>query len=87
MPTLSSNIVKLEVASVHDVEEALARQALHGGDLATNLLEFAEVSEQRLTEVIAESISGNTSLIPPGSIPVPCSVTPPSTAAASNGAS
>jgi hypothetical protein len=56
MPTLSSNIVKREVASVHDVEEALARQALHGGDLATNLLEFAEVSEQRLTDVIAESL-------------------------------
>jgi hypothetical protein len=56
MPTLSSNIVKLEVATVSDVEEALARQALHGGDLATNLLEFADVSEERLTAVIAESI-------------------------------
>lgn len=55
MPTLSSNIVKREVASVHDVEEALSRQALYGGDLVTNLLELASVSEQRLTHVIAES--------------------------------
>lgn len=56
MPTLSSNIVKREVASVADVEEALARQALYGGDLATNLLELASISEERLTAVIAESL-------------------------------
>jgi hypothetical protein len=28
------------VASVHDVEEALARQSMYGGDLVTNLLEL-----------------------------------------------
>jgi len=56
MPTLSSNIVKREVASVSDVEEALARQAIYGGDLATNLLELASVSEFRLSQVIAESV-------------------------------
>ncbi len=55
MPTLSSNIVKHAVASVSDVEEALARQAQYGGDLATNLLELASVSETRLSQVIAES--------------------------------
>ncbi len=56
MPTLSSNIVKREVASVQDVEEALARQAMYGGDLATNLLELSSVSEARLSEVLAESL-------------------------------
>jgi hypothetical protein len=56
MPTLSSNIVKRQIASVTDVEEALARQAVYGGDLATNLLELSSVSEARLVEAIAESL-------------------------------
>ncbi len=54
MATLSSAIVKQQVASMHDVEEALARQVLYGGDLATNLLETASLSEARLTAVIAQ---------------------------------
>jgi hypothetical protein len=56
MPTLSSNIVKREVASVEDVEEALARQAQYGGDLPTNLLELASVSERDLALAIADSL-------------------------------
>lgn len=55
MPTLSSSIVKNRVASMRDVEEALARQVLYGGDLATNLLELAAVSEADLTGLLAES--------------------------------
>jgi hypothetical protein len=55
MPTLSSSIVKHNVASVRDVEEALARQAMYGGDLATNLLELSTVSEQQLAKLLAES--------------------------------
>ncbi len=55
MPTLSSSIVKHQVASVRDVEEALARQAMYGGDLATNLLELSAVSEERLAELLADS--------------------------------
>jgi len=55
MPTLSSSIVKQQVASMRDVEEALARQVLYGGDLATNLLELAAVSEAQLTRLLAES--------------------------------
>ncbi len=54
MPTLSSAIVKQGVASVSDVEQALARQTLYGGDLATNLLEITSVSEARLAEVLSE---------------------------------
>jgi hypothetical protein len=56
MPTLSSNIVKREVASPKDVERALARQAIHGGDLVTNLLELVPLNEDRLTRTIAESL-------------------------------
>lgn len=55
MPTLSSSIVKHGLATMSDVEEALARQVLYGGDLATNLLELAAVSENALTALLAES--------------------------------
>ncbi len=55
MATLSSSIVKRGIASMKDVEEALARQVLYGGDLATNLLELAAVSEAELTGLLAES--------------------------------
>lgn len=55
MPTLSSSIVKHNVASVRDVEEAIARQAMYGGDLITNLLELSAVSEDQLARVVAES--------------------------------
>jgi Type II secretion system (T2SS), protein E, N-terminal domain/HEAT repeats len=55
MPTLSSSIVKHNVASVRDVEEALARQAMYGGDLVTNLLEQSAVSEAELAKLVAES--------------------------------
>lgn len=55
MATLSSAIVKQKVASMQDVEEALSRQVLYGGDLATNLLEAAAVDEAALTQVIAQS--------------------------------
>ena len=55
MPTLSSSIVKHNVASVRDVEEALARQAMYGGDLVTNLLELSAVSEADLARLLAES--------------------------------
>jgi len=54
MASLSSSIVNQQVASVRDVEEALSRQSLYGGDLITNLLELAAVSEERLGMVLAE---------------------------------
>ncbi|MFO0567072.1 MAG: HEAT repeat domain-containing protein [Polyangiaceae bacterium] len=55
MPTLSSAIVKAHVASMREVEEALARQVIYGGDLVTNLLELALVSERVLGLLLAES--------------------------------
>ncbi|MCL2778097.1 MAG: hypothetical protein FWD73_08840 [Polyangiaceae bacterium] len=51
---LSSVIIQREVASVHQVEEALARQVLYGGDLVTNLLEVSDTSEPFLMPVVGE---------------------------------
>jgi hypothetical protein len=53
--SLSSLIVQREVATIREVEEALARQVLYGGDLVTNLLEVGRVDEAALLPVVAES--------------------------------
>ncbi|MEO5731417.1 MAG: hypothetical protein ABI134_01320, partial [Byssovorax sp.] len=37
------------------VEDAIARQVLHGGDLPTNLLELGSVDEAMLAQILAES--------------------------------
>src|SRR5690349_4163957 len=68
MATLSSSIVKTGVATMREVEEALARQVIYGGDLVTNLLELAPVSEAELTQLLAESQS--LSAAPHGELPV-----------------
>jgi hypothetical protein len=54
MPTLSSILVQRGAASMRAVEDAIARQLFHGGDLATNLLELGAVHEQVLTPILAE---------------------------------
>ncbi|WP_437281870.1 hypothetical protein WME90_15340 [Sorangium sp. So ce375] len=56
MPTLSSLLVQHGVTSMRVVEEAIARQVLHGGDLATNVLELGAVHERELTALLAESL-------------------------------
>src|SRR5271170_1148336 len=53
--SLSSLIVQREIATVRQVEEALARQVLYGGDLVTNILEVAKLDEAMLTMLLAES--------------------------------
>lgn len=53
--SLSSLLVQREIATIRDVEEALSRQVLYGGDLATNLLEVARLDEAQLTTLLAES--------------------------------
>ena len=53
---LSSLIVQRDVATMRQVEEALARQVIYGGDLVTNLLEVARVDEAVLTPLLAESM-------------------------------
>src|ERR1700685_4486548 len=51
--SLSSLIVQREIATIRQVEEALARQVLYGGDLVTNLLEVAKLDEAMLTGLLA----------------------------------
>ncbi|HEX5098088.1 MAG TPA: hypothetical protein VFV94_01240 [Polyangiaceae bacterium] len=55
MPLLSSSIVKHQLATMEQVEEALARQSAEGGDLLTNLLEKVTVGEERVSAALAES--------------------------------
>jgi hypothetical protein len=66
--SLSSLIVQREVATMRQVEEALARQVIYGGDLATNLMEVARVDEDVLTRLLADTMQ-----LPPapsGELPV-----------------
>jgi Type II secretion system (T2SS), protein E, N-terminal domain len=53
--SLSSLIVQREIASIREIEEALARQVLYGGDFVTNLFEVSRVEEAALMPVVAES--------------------------------
>lgn len=66
--SLSSLIVQREVATMRQVEEALARQVIYGGDLVTNLMEVARVDEGVLTHLLAESMG--LTAAPSGELPV-----------------
>ena len=55
--SLSSLIVQREIATIRQVEEALARQVLYGGDLVTNILEVAKLDEAMLVMRAASSQS------------------------------
>jgi hypothetical protein len=66
--TLSSLLVERDVATMRQVEEALARQVIYGADLATNLLEVAPVDEAALMQIVAESWS--VPAAPSGELPV-----------------
>ena len=67
--SLSSLIVQREIATIRQVEEALARQVLYGGDLVTNLLEVAKLDEATLTILLAESFGMAAATL--GPLPVP----------------
>ncbi|HEY1960701.1 MAG TPA: hypothetical protein VGH28_34050 [Polyangiaceae bacterium] len=66
--SLSSLIVQREIATIRQVEEALARQVLYGGDLATNLLEVAAVEEWRVAVTFADSFG--VAAAPPGALAI-----------------
>jgi hypothetical protein len=53
--SLSSLLVQRGVATIREIEEALARQVLYGGDLVTNLFEVTRIEEEALMPVVAES--------------------------------
>lgn len=56
MGKLSSAVVQRKLASLRDVEEALARQVLYGGDFVTNLLEqVTSIDEAGLVRLIGET--------------------------------
>ena len=69
MPLLSSSIVKQELATVQEVEQALARQSAYGGDLLTNLLEVVPLREERIAAVLAETFGLESA--PVGELPRP----------------
>lgn len=69
--SLSSLIVQREVATIRQVEEALARQVLYGGDLVTNVLEVAQVPESVLVLLLAETL--HIPHAPIGALPLPSS--------------
>lgn len=68
MGKLSSAIVQRKLASLRDVEEALARQVLYGGDFVTNLLEQVKsIDEAELVRLLGETT--NLPPGPPGELP------------------
>ncbi len=67
--SLSTLIVQREIASIREVEEALARQVLYGGDLITNLLEVCRLDEAQLLPIVAEALGLPPA--PPGELPKP----------------
>ena len=67
--SLSTLIVQREIASIREVEEALARQVLYGGDFVTNLLEVCRLDEAQLVPLVAESLGLPPA--PPGELPRP----------------
>ncbi|MCU0691416.1 MAG: hypothetical protein MUF54_08440, partial [Polyangiaceae bacterium] len=69
MPPLSSLLLQRGVATLEQVEAALARQAVRGGDLITNLLEAADVDEAQLVEIMADCDGLRPAS--PGALPVP----------------
>ena len=62
--SLSSLIVQREVATIRQVEEALARQVLYGGDL-----EVAQLPEEHLVPLLAESLGMKHAMV--GELPAP----------------
>ncbi|MBX3229236.1 MAG: hypothetical protein KIT84_18555 [Labilithrix sp.] len=67
--SLSSLIVQRGVATIREIEEALARQVLYGGDFVTNLLEVSRVEEGALMPVVGEFYG--LPAAPPGELPQP----------------
>lgn len=59
MATVSSIVVRRRLATMRQVEDALARQTLYGGDVVTNLLDVAPppaTDEAALTGALAEAL-------------------------------
>ena len=68
MTTLSSLIVARHAASIAEVDEALARQVVRGGDLGTCILELGLFGEAELVPLLAEAHGFETAAV--GELPV-----------------
>ncbi|MCL2825014.1 MAG: hypothetical protein FWD57_13580, partial [Polyangiaceae bacterium] len=69
MLPLCTLLLQRGVATLAEIEAALARQAQFGDDLVTNLLDVASVDEAKLVEVIADCYGMRASV--PGRLPQP----------------
>ncbi|MCU0662362.1 MAG: hypothetical protein MUC50_08565 [Myxococcota bacterium] len=56
MATLGSLLVQHQIVGVTQIEQALQRQVIQGGDLATNLLELGLLNEDILAEFVGRSL-------------------------------
>jgi hypothetical protein len=68
MTTLAAELLRHRAAPIEAVENAMLRQSLYGGDLATNLLELAAIDESVLAEQLA--LTFELEVVPPGPLPV-----------------
>jgi len=66
MSRFASLLVENQVATVADIERALQRQVIRGGDLSTNLLELGTASEEILTRYLAKDLGMDP--VPPHSL-------------------
>jgi hypothetical protein len=64
---LRSLLIQREICQSQEIEAALARQVLYGGDFVTNLLEVTGVEETALMPIVAESM--RLELAPLGELP------------------
>ena len=68
MTTLAAELLRHRAAPIDAVENAMLRQSLYGGDLATNLLELAAISEADLLGQL--SLTFELEMAAPGQLPV-----------------
>ncbi len=67
MTTLAAELLRHHAAPIDAVENAMLRQSLYGGDLATNLLELAAIDESSLLEQLA--LTFGLEMVSPGPLP------------------
>ena len=68
MTTLAAELLRHHAAPIEAVENAMLRQSLYGGDLATNLLELAAIDEASLLEQL--SLTFELEMVTAGPLPV-----------------
>ena len=67
MTTLAAELLRHRAAPIDAVENAMLRQSLYGGDLATNLLELAAIDESNLLAQLA--LTFELEMVKPGPLP------------------